>query len=215
MQFHLHDLVVSHRLLKSFAFLMPFSPYRGIVFWMLNKSVKSILDVGCREGAAMQSINLRRLHIWRLGVDLDLESLRRCKKSSIYDDIILCDARWLPLSSKCLDCVLCIEFIEHLKKKDAIRFLEDIEKIARKQTIITTPVGYIKEPPSYSPLLQHVSQWHPGEFRSKEYNVKGMIGPSFLPMVLAYWLSHIFCLTYFWPELSHEMICVKHLDNLL
>jgi len=182
---------------------------------MLDKSAKSILDVGCREGAAMQSINLRMSQIWRLGIDLDLESLRRCKKSFIYDDLILCDARWLPFSSKCLDCILCVEFIEHLEKKDGIRFLRDIERIARKQMIVTTPVGYIKEPSSYLPLLQHTSEWHPEEFRSKGYGVKGMIGPRLLPMVLAYWLSHIFCLTYFWPELSHEMICVKCLDNLV
>jgi len=191
---------------------MPFSPFRGIVFTMLDKNMVSILDIGCREGGAVENINLRGWQIWRVGVDLDLESLRHCKEISAYDEVVLCDALRLPLRSKSLDGIFCIEFIEHLAKSDGITFLEDLERVAKRQIIITTPVGYMKEPSSCSTLMQHRSGWRPEELRARGYKVRGMIGPRFLPMNVAYWISHILCFTYLWPEFSHAMICAKHPD---
>jgi len=54
----------------------------------------------------------------------------------------LCDVRKLPFKQKSFDTVLCMEVIEHLEKEEAIRLIEDMEKIARKKIIITTPVGF-------------------------------------------------------------------------
>ena len=161
----------------------------------------------------MENINMRGWRTWRIGADIDLRNLVHCKRRMTYDEVILCDARRLPFRTRSVDCMFCVELIEHLPKSDGMTFLEDAERIARKQVIVTTPVGYVEAHGSRSSLLQHVSGWQPEEFRDRGYKVRGMIGPISLPMHAAYWISHILCPTYFSPDLSHEMICVKRIDT--
>ena len=205
-----HDF--GKRFLRFF-YRLPFSPFRGIVYRMLRSETKTILDAGCGFGEASEAIKIRNPSLHIIGAEVSLERLCSAKKRGFLDDSVLCDIRYLPFRNSSVDTVLCIEVIEHLKKTEGVHVLKDLEIIGCKQVIVTTPVGYAKEPSTVSGIdfLKHISGWTPLEFKGRGYKVRGMIGPkmSILPNFVAYWISFIFCPTYFLPNLSYVMICVK------
>ena len=79
------------------------------------------------------------------------------------------------LSPKSIDTVVALDFIEHLTKEEGLAFLLEAERIARKQVIIFTPLGYY--PQSYETSDEkdrwgmlggqwqtHHSGWEPTDF---------------------------------------------------
>jgi hypothetical protein len=51
------------------------------------------------------------------------------------------------LPSKSVDSVFALDVIEHLEKADGLRFLQQAERVARRQIVIFTPLGFF--PQSY------------------------------------------------------------------
>jgi SAM-dependent methyltransferase len=205
-------------IISKLGYLLPFSPFRGIVYLMPDKRSSNILDVGCGTGAFPSMLKLRGTEIpFAVGVDLYLPYLRQCKDKGLYDDVVLCDARCIPFREGSFDVLLAIDVIEHLPKEDGLNFLRQLEKLAVRQVILTTPVGFVEVrvpscvhlKPLEDKLLKHRSGWLPHEFRIRGYKVRGMIGPSFIPKDIAYWLSFILPLTYFAPAASYSMICTR------
>jgi len=201
-----------------FRHVQPFDPDISVAFFSrfvvwknLDKNSETILDLGCYKGGAMETINVRsKKKFFRVGVDLFLPFLKQSKKDKVYDDYVLCDARYLPFRSKTFDTVISIEVVEHLQKDQGWKLIQEMEEIACRQIIVTTPVVPGKPTPQATILTElqtHKSLWKPQEFIKLGYEVKGILGPSFLPRYLAYGLSFVF--PYFNAELSHKMICIK------
>jgi SAM-dependent methyltransferase len=113
-----------------------------------------------------------------VGVDLSLHSLKFAKERKVYDSLILADVRYMPLRRDSFDTVLMAEVIEHLSKAEGYKALLNLEKIARKRIIVTTPnypdiIG--PAPNDISDQLQlHRSRWTHREFFELGYNVKGL-----------------------------------------
>jgi hypothetical protein len=133
--------------------------------------------------------------------------------------VVLCDARCIPFREGSFDVILAIDVIEHLPKEDGLNFLRQLEKLNVRQVILTTPVGFVEMhhknlKPLEDKLQKHRSGWLPHEFRIRGYKVRGMIGPSFIPGDMAYWLSFILPLTYFAPATSYHIICTRQKDRL-
>jgi ubiquinone/menaquinone biosynthesis C-methylase UbiE len=74
-----------------------------------------------------------------VGVDVQLGSVRRCAKHSIYDFLALSKAQSLPFPDDYVDTILCIEVLEHLSKEDALAALRGFDRIATRRIIITVP----------------------------------------------------------------------------
>lgn len=204
--------------ISKLGYLLPFSPFRGIIYLMLDKRSTTILDVGCGTGAFPSMLKLRGTEIpFIVGVDLYLPYLRQCKDKELYNDVVLCDVRCIPFRNSSFDAVLTIDAIEHLPKEDGLNFLRQLEKLCVRQVILTTPVGFMEVhhnpgahlKPLEDRLLKHRSGWLPHEFRIRGYKVRGMIGPSCIPKDIAYWLSFILPMTYFAPAASYSMICTR------
>jgi hypothetical protein len=67
--------------------------------------------------------------------------------------------------------------IEHLNKKDGLKLISMMEKIARKKVIIFTPNGFLKQGALYdNPWQVHKSGWTAKEMQKKGYKVIGMNG---------------------------------------
>jgi len=81
----------------------------------------------------------------------------------------------LPFKPKSFDIVFCGQLIEHLEKEDGWKLITRMEEIARKQVIITTPVGMYKTVTKHrdNPYLEHKSAWHPDELKALGYKVRG------------------------------------------
>lgn len=150
--------------------------------WIIDKSAKSILDVGCGRGLPMQLIKIRMKPKRTVGVDLFEPYLSEAKKKQIHDEYIIADARKLPFKNKSFDVVIALQILEHLSKKDAWKVLDKMEEIARKQVIVATPIGEMYHPAvDDNPLQLHKSEFQPKEFKERGYKIlkigrKGILG---------------------------------------
>lgn len=204
---------------------MPFTVLNTI--WRsLDKRAESILDVGCGQGEPMKSIN-RHKRFYTVGVDIFEPYLMQCRHQNTHDDYVLCDVRRLPFKEKSFDLVLCLELLEHLEREDGERLLQTIEKVARKQAIVSTPVStYKQEPYDGNPHQEHKYVWSPTEVKRFGYkvrghglrNISGMSGiQSPLPRVLRPLVNIVWVLAgpfvYFFPKLAGDMACSKELGS--
>jgi len=206
----------------------PYIPFTApnSVWRSLDKRAKSILDVGCGKGQPMTFIN-RRKQFTTVGIDLFQPYLKEVQSHCTHDNYVLCDARQLPFKQKSFDVVLCLEVLEHLEKEDGERFLQAIEAIARRQVVLSSPVGeYHQEAFDFNPHQHHKSEWTPLDLRRKNYRVigvgvRGLGGDSGLtsklprvlrPLHYIVWLLAGPVVHYI-PSLGGHMIAVKRVDQ--
>ena len=97
----------------------------------------TVADIGCGEGFVMQYLMnvLPKLHC--VGIDIDIDSLRRgqlihpdiqVQKGTIYN---------LPYTTRAFDLVLCIEVLEHLDQPR--QALEELIRITKRYCLFSVP----------------------------------------------------------------------------
>jgi predicted SAM-dependent methyltransferase len=125
------------------------------------------------------------------------------------------------------DIVLCVEVLEHLKRDEGEKLLKEMERIAKKQVILTTPVGKFKqEAYNGNPHQEHKYVWSPKQMKPLGYkvigvgmrNLSGKAGiQSQLPRTLRLLINIIWILAgpfaYFIPRLAGDMVCSKNLNK--
>jgi SAM-dependent methyltransferase len=205
--------------------LIPYIPFtrRNILWRLVDKSGKTILDLGCGEGVPMKFINRRRKFV-TTGVDAHYPYLMGCRLHGIYDYLCCCDIRALPFRRKSFDVVLCLQVLEHLEKREALSLLQQIEQLANRQVVLDVPVREWKQGTyDNNPFQRHKSAWYPVDLKRLGYKVRGydvtyMLG-QFLQSFpngfrLIYYIVSLLAtpLVYFLPRLAGSMICVKDLS---
>jgi ubiquinone/menaquinone biosynthesis C-methylase UbiE len=83
---------------------------------------------------------------YTVGLDVWVPWLRRAK--NYYNDVVNGNARYLPFRDKSFEVCTAFEIIEHLTKLDAYKFLKELDRVTKRQIIITSPVMEIIQPPS-------------------------------------------------------------------
>jgi len=193
------------------------------------KGFKSVLDVGCGDGDVMAILNNdRKFNV--TGIDLFKPFINRARKTGAYKKLLIGDIRDLEFNDGSFDVVLSSQVVEHLKKKEALRMIKEMERIAKKRVIIATVVGFLPFHPidgddDGNDLQEHKSGWEVDEFRKLGYTVFGQGSrmfyreggvirflPSFL-YPLGFGLSYILSpLNYFFPKkMAYLQIAVKNL----
>ena len=207
--------------------LRPYIPFTALntVWRKLDKDSKLLLDVGCGKGEPMRFIN-RRKRFYAVGVDIFEPYHQESRKSGCYDELILADIRNPPLKPKSFDIVFAMEVLEHLEKQEGERLLHSMERIVRKQMILSTPVGkYKQDPYDGNPSQEHKHIWNPATIEKLGYKVSGCgirniggrhglvarLPKKFRPLgdmawVLAGPLARLF------PSLAGDMVCSKRLE---
>jgi SAM-dependent methyltransferase len=194
------------------------------VWTSFDKNAESVLDVGCGRGEPMRFINGARGR-YTVGLDIFKPYLKECKRNEIHDDYVLCDIGKLPLTERSFDVVLCMEVIEHLKRLHGEQLVESLEKTARKQIVITAPVGKYKQSAYEGNSHQeHESIWSSMEFGRLGYKVRGVGirnfgGEEGLVSHLPKWwrfLTHMIWVlmglfTYYCPTMAGHIVCTKNL----
>lgn len=206
--------------LKKIRPRFPFSAL-NIVWRRLDKQARSILDVGCGKGEPMAFIN-RDGKFEVIGIDLFQPYLEAAKNKGVYQKLILGDAQHLPFEAKSFDVVICMEVLEHLEQQDGNRLLSELERVAKKQVLLTTPVGRYKQHPfDGNPYQEHKFIWTVRALKKHGYKIKGT-GIRGLPREntssgcvrffreAAYALGGVF--SYNFPQIACHVVAEKRLD---
>lgn len=154
-----------------------------------------VLDVGC--GIEPQTLVWPRLHIC---VEVHDEYVKYlCERLSGAPRYLVIQSPWEEalriMSPKSVDTVFALDFIEHLTKEQGLAFIEQAERVARRQVVLFTPLGYF--PQSYEGSgdkdwwgmhggrwQTHRSGWTPEDFSDdweivgcRDYHTEDQHGP--------------------------------------
>lgn len=141
--------------------------------WVIDRSAKSILDLGCGQGKPMEIVKLRMKVKRSVGVDLFKPYIAYGKANKIHDEYVIADVREVSFPSKSFDVVMASHVLEHMSEKDAWKVLENMERMAKKQVIIGTPIGEHYHPAEDGNIWQlHKSFFTPDQFEKRGYKIK-------------------------------------------
>lgn len=101
---------------------------------------KTVLDVGCAEGVF--TLSMARDRSFCVGLDFVRVSLIRLRRATTRNthgniDVVLSDAHCLPIRSKSIDIVLCIEVLEHVLKPEEV--LNELRRVANLYVVLSVP----------------------------------------------------------------------------
>jgi ubiquinone/menaquinone biosynthesis C-methylase UbiE len=144
----------------------------------LNKEIRTILDVGCGQGLVGR-YGIHHRNMFMVGADIFEPDIKIARERGAYDEYIVCDARSLPFRAKSCDAVLCLELLEHLDKQEGLNLIRNVEAVAVRKVIISTPVGFLNTDPGANrsgqdeanPYQDHKGGWGADELRTLGYRV--------------------------------------------
>jgi SAM-dependent methyltransferase len=185
-----------------------------------------ILDIGCGDGERIGLID-PTAHYRTVGIDVSATRLTKAKRRGVYKDCVACDANHIPFVKHGFSTVLCAHTIEHLERESGVMLISNLQEMAYRQVIITTPVGYLNVDEFVEdPLMKHKSGYSPREMRSMGFCVRGqgiffwrfLYGKKGLtrifPPPLTYFALFLFYLlepvAYVFPVAAVHMFCIKH-----
>jgi hypothetical protein len=90
-------------------------------------------------------------------------------------ECIIMDARDIlkRFGNKSIDIIQACDFIEHLEKKEGVKWLQDCEKVARKAILIFTPIGLVDSPSANTQpdniYQKHKCGWTYEEFEKLDF----------------------------------------------
>lgn len=166
--------------MKNMLVYIPFSSP-----WIIRHhlgNARTVLDVGCGDGEFMLKVNPDKKYDV-VGLDLYKPDLKKAKKTGVYKKVIFSDLRKIKLLRKVrfknnsFDVVLASQVIEHISKKEGLKVISTLEKLAKRKVIIFTPNGFVPFDPfdviDDNPLQVHKSGWEIEEMRRYGYKVYG------------------------------------------
>jgi 2-polyprenyl-3-methyl-5-hydroxy-6-metoxy-1,4-benzoquinol methylase len=184
---------------------------------------KTVLDVGCGKNSNLIQIEKYLNHC--VGVDIFGPDLALAKKNKTYSRYVNADIRHLNrlFKEKTFDCVMAMDVIEHLTKPEAKKLMYNMEKIAKKLVLISTPNGFVHQGMVGGNKFQiHKCGFTSRELRDLGFSVIGTDGPKFLrgsEAIIKYQPRFLFAiianlltpLFKFKSEWSYSLIAFKYL----
>lgn len=141
-----------------------------------------VLDVGCGEGGPV-ALAAKHNKLKVVGLDIFRPSLDKAKRLESYQDLILGDVRYLPIRDKSVDVAVSVAVLEHLEKPDGEELLSELERVSKRMTMISCPVGKWEQHAfGNNPYQEHKYIWTVEELKSKGFQnmngvgLKGMSG---------------------------------------
>jgi len=136
--------------------------------------VRTVLDIGC--GIRPQNYILPLLNICCDPFEQYVNYLRKWTETKLEGVFVVLKAGWKDIAEKLMphsvDSIFLLDIVEHLEKEEGVRLLKLTERIARRQIIIFTPLGFLPQEHEGSrdawglgggEYQQHKSGWLPDE----------------------------------------------------
>ena len=204
-------------LLDKLYCLLPFT-YLGMVNRELaHLGSQSVLDVGCGSGNTFSKMRRLCPISYAVGLDIFTPYIQQAKAQNSYDDYILAEASSLPFKDNAFDVIVSLQLIEHMDKEQALAAVKEMERVAKKKVIISTPRGtYPQEEFNNNPYQAHKWAWDEKQLKELDYQVT-LYGTRFvkykgtrLTKIVTYVLS-IIGLSLSPKRTAGGLICVKRL----
>ncbi len=211
---------------------IPFT-YINLIKSLIGNGVNTILDLGCGDGKLMGVLSVDEN--WEVtGVDIDKRSIEMAAAVPTYSKLIQGDLiKTLDVLIKAkekFDVVLCSQVLEHLPKDQGEKILSQIDKVALKRVVVSTPNGFLEQIEESllknNPYQEHISGWHTIDFVKRNYTIKGVGSSLFwshkglarkenkivatLSRLVAYILSPII---YYLPMFSVNLLAIKNMNG--
>lgn len=147
------------------------------IFFSEDFNDKVVIDFACGLGTWGHTIRSMIIQggdkAYMVGCDVFKPFLIKNKKYNPYDDLVLCDARYLPFQSKCANIVLCFEMIEHMDKDEGLDFLSELDNLSMDRLVLSTPSGYMEQHDQCGVQFEeHKSFWLDKDFKRKGFRVR-------------------------------------------
>jgi ubiquinone/menaquinone biosynthesis C-methylase UbiE len=137
----------------------------------LNERAGLFLDVGCGKGEGLAAAS-EGLGLNVIGIDIFEPYLKIARQRGFYRSVIKGDVRFLPFTSKSFDHVICMEVIEHLTHEEGRMLISELERVARRTIVLTTPGGFVAREEREGNVHEvHRSGWIPNELKTLGYRV--------------------------------------------
>jgi ubiquinone/menaquinone biosynthesis C-methylase UbiE len=111
----------------------------------------TILDVATGSGDIPRAIfawaDRRRIDVRITAVDVHAKTIRLARRETANLRAIQADARILPFADKSFDYVHCAMFLHHLSETDAIKVVQEMNRLARRGIILT---DLLRSPRAYA-----------------------------------------------------------------
>jgi hypothetical protein len=191
---------------------------------VLGSRCRTLLDVGCGPHSPIEAFSSQLAY--SVGIDRYAPYLRCSQRSHIHDDYLLIDAMEIAAHfyPGQFDCVLASDVIEHLPKKESLKLILMMERIAGKKVILFTPNGFVAQNMHDSnPYSVHRCGWEVGELMRLGFSVTGMNGWKCLrqergviarrPVLFWHAVSMLSQrVTARYPKHAFQLLCVKDVD---
>jgi len=122
----------------------------------------TILEVGCGVGYGTNFISSQFKVV---GLDISKEAIKEARKRYKHILFVVGDGINLPFKDEQFDAVISLQVIEHIKKKEVPKYLNEIKRVLKNYGIfiLTTPNKEMR-------LLPFQKPWNP--FHEHEYSAK-------------------------------------------
>lgn len=196
--------------------------------WLIKRNIrklkiKTILDLGCGQGYFGDLVN-KDLNYEITGIEIFDPYINECKAEGKYLKVIKGDiTKKLSFSEGSFDAVICLQTIEHIEKEAAFSLLNEMERIAKRLVLISTPHGdCLQEEYDSNKYQRHLSSWTPLDFKKRGYKIFGTglklvygthshirdeIDISKFPLYLISFIMNP--LAYFFPNIAAQLVALK------
>ena len=138
---------------------------------------ETLLDIGCGQHSPIHKFSKKLKYT--VGVDIFEPAIEESKKLKIHSEYRVMDCRKIKeeFQEKSFDCVCALDLIEHLPKKDGLKLINSMERIAKRKVIISCPNGFLPQGVYWdNPFQVHISGWEVDEMQNIGYRVQGYGG---------------------------------------
>lgn len=160
---------------------MPYSDLDGKAWavehlWVLASRVRTFLDVGAGAGTWLTVVKPWFPDTRWTAVEVHAPYVERFALADRYDDVILGDARTLPLHT--YDVVILGDVLEHLTRDDAVELVTVARAAARVAVIASLPLGeYPQGEWQGNPHEAHLATWTDDDVAEHLHPDAGHVGP--------------------------------------
>ena len=136
-----------------------------------------VLDVGCSDGRGSEVLSRARAY----GADIYRPALASAHDTGRRGPVTQADVRQLPFADDAFDVVVSLDVVEHFEKPDALRVLDEMERVSRSTVVVVTPCGFVPQPGTDDePWQEHKCGFEAAELSALGYSVSGLGGPASL-----------------------------------